>query len=281
MSSDCEKMKDQIADHITGILSEAHVQLLELHLNECTSCREYARALKEEDALLTELFAEIDTDMTNRQEQILRKVNQLCVSKQTESPSIRRIIMKNQITKLAAVLAIVIGVGAISVVGVNISKIYYKGKTDDGHHAFISDDLETIVTMDDDEVIDPEQTVRDLEEMKILSQQGKRELLRIKETITGNGRLKTHEYRYQLSDGRIKDMGEGAPDMLPINEDQWKEFKPQLEEFRRLQKAGPGEDLGTYEETVEGRVFSFKREKYFLSDGTEIIWSVGTPKDGQ
>jgi hypothetical protein len=76
-------------------------------------------------------------------------------------------------------------------------------------------------------------------------------------------------------------MGEGADDMLPINEDQWKEFKPQLEEFRRLKKAGPGEDLGTYEETVEGRVFSFKREKYFLSDGTEAIWTVGTPKDGQ
>ncbi|MBC8468930.1 MAG: hypothetical protein H8D56_05615 [Planctomycetes bacterium] len=189
--------------------------------------------------------------------------------------------MKNQITKIAAVLAIVIGLGAISVVGVNISKIYYKGKTDDGHHVFISDDLETIVTMDDDEVTDPEQTVRDLEEMKVLSQQGKRELLRIKETITSTGRLKTHEYRYQLSDGRIKDMGEGADDMLPIDEDQWKEFKPQLEEFRRLQKAGPGEDLGTYEETVEGRVFSFKREKYFLSNGTEAIWTVGTPKDGQ
>ena len=118
MSSDCEKMKDQIADHITGILSESQVQLLDLHLNECTSCREYARALKEEDALLTELFAEIDTDMTNQQEQILRKVNQLCVSKQTESPSIRRIIMKNQITKYAAaaviIAVIILGIYAIT-----------------------------------------------------------------------------------------------------------------------------------------------------------------------
>jgi hypothetical protein len=57
-----------------------------------------------------------------------------------------------------------------------------------------------------------------------------------------------------------------------------KKFGTQLDEFRQLKKAGPGEDLGTYEETVEGRVFSFKREKYLLSDGTEIIWSVGTPK---
>ena len=118
-------------------------------------------------------------------------------------------------------------------------------------------------------------------EMKILSQQGKRELLRVKETIIGTYRLKTHEYRYQLSDGRIEDMGEPADDMPVYNEEQWKEFSPQLKEFRRLKEAGQGEDLGTYEETVEGRVFFFKREKYLLSDGTEAIWSVGTPKDGQ
>ncbi len=118
-------------------------------------------------------------------------------------------------------------------------------------------------------------------EMKILSEQGKRELLRVKETIIGTYRLKTHEYRYRLSDGRTEDMGEAADDMPVYSQEQWKEFGPQLEELRRLKEAGPGEDLGTHEETVEGRVFFFKREKYILSDGTEAIWSVGTPKDGQ
>jgi hypothetical protein len=118
-------------------------------------------------------------------------------------------------------------------------------------------------------------------EMKILSEQGKKELLTVKETVIGTYRLKTHEYRYQLSDGQIKDMGEPADDMPVYSMEQWKEFSPKLKEFRRLQEAGPGEDLGTYEETVEGRVFLFKREKYLLSDGTEVIYSVGTPKDGQ
>jgi hypothetical protein len=117
--------------------------------------------------------------------------------------------------------------------------------------------------------------------MKKLSEQGKRELLRIKETIIGTYRLKTHEYRYQLSDGQIQDIGEPADDMPVYSMEQWKEFSPLLKEFRRLQEAGPGEDLDTYDETVEGRVFSFKRERYFLSDGTEVIWSVGLPKDGQ
>jgi hypothetical protein len=76
-------------------------------------------------------------------------------------------------------------------------------------------------------------------------------------------------------------MGEPADDMPVYSQEQWKEFSPQLEESRRLREAGPGEDLGPHEETVEGRVFSFKRERYFLSDGTEVIWSYGTLKDDQ
>jgi len=189
--------------------------------------------------------------------------------------------------KVAAVVAVLIGAGAISVVGVNIGKIYYRGKSADGtHHIFYSKDGpgesdDGFIMMDASGVTDVEQTRRDLEEMKILSQQGKRELLNVKETIIGTYRFKTHEYRYQLSDGRTKDMGEPADDTPMYSDEQWKEFSPQLKEFFRLRDAGPGENLGTYEETVKGRVFSFKREKYFLGDGTEVVWSVGLPKDDQ
>ena len=202
------------------------------------------------------------------------------------SPKIRRIKMFVRVRswKVAAVVAVVLGLGAISVVGVNIGRIRYWGKSDDGtHHIFYSKDAsgDGFTQMDANGVTDVEQARRDLEEMKSLDQQGKKELLRVKETIIGTYRLKTHEHRYQLSDGRTRDMGEPADDMPVYSQEQWKEFRPQLEESRRLREAGPGEDLGTYEETVEGRVFSFKRERYVLSDGTEVIWSVGTPKDGQ
>jgi hypothetical protein len=111
MKSDCQKIKDQIADLVTGILSEAQVHELEQHLNECAACRDYARVLKDEDMLLTEFFAKIDTDMTRRQERVLQTVNRSCLSKQTDTLSIRRIIMKNPITKLtvaAAVIAVVV-----------------------------------------------------------------------------------------------------------------------------------------------------------------------------
>ena len=175
--------------------------------------------------------------------------------------------------KVAAVLAVLIGVGAISVVGVNIGRYYYyMGRDDDGAPIFRSEDFNVTATLDD-EITDVEQARRYLEEMKILSDQGKKELLKVKILMAdGALEMRGHVYRYELSDGRTIDQQEGGSEgAYALSEALW-------EEWLQLRKAGPGEDLGTYEETVEGRVFSFKREKYFLSDGTEIIWSVGTPK---
>jgi hypothetical protein len=191
---------------------------------------------------------------------------------------IRRFIMRMSTTRIAIAALVFIGAGAITAVGVNIGKIYYWGKTDDGtHHIFYSKDSQGdgFTMMDVNGVTDVEQTRRDLEEMKILSQQGKKELLRVKETMmNGTVALRTHEYKYTLSDGRTKDMGECVKSGGVDNKERWREWW-------QVREAGPGEDLGTYEETVENRVFSFKRERYVLSDGTEVIWSVGTPQDGQ
>jgi len=108
MKSDCQKIKDQIADLVTGILPEAQVHELEQHLNECAACRDYARALKDEDMLLTEFFAKIDTNITHQQERVLQAINHSGVSKQSETHLIWRIIMKSPITKLAAAAVIII-----------------------------------------------------------------------------------------------------------------------------------------------------------------------------
>jgi len=177
--------------------------------------------------------------------------------------------------KVAAVLAVLIGVGAISVVGVSVTRYINKGRNEDGVHIFHSADWETVVTLDPEKVTDVEQTRRDLEELEILRQQDKRELLKVEETMTdGTLEMRVHVYKYELSDGRTMDMREGVAGACALG-------KPRMEEYFRMRKAGPGEDLGTYDETVEGRVFSFKKERYYLSDGTEILFSVGHPKDDQ
>jgi len=204
-------------------------------------------------------------ESNQHRQQLRREVLEEIERRQTMS-------VKGRSWKYAAVIAVVISAGALAVVGVNIGRYYYFGKNDDGAHIFHSEDWETVVTLDDNKVTNVEQTRRDLEEIEWLRQQDQRQLLKVEITMTdGTLEQRVHVYKYELSDGRITDMREGVPGgAYALNEALW-------EEWLQL-RTGPGEHLGTYEETVEGRVISFKRQRYFLSDGTEVIWSVGTPK---
>jgi len=119
------------------------------------------------------------------------------------------------------------------------------------------------------------QTGDDLQEIAILREQDKRELIAVDELVA-NGELdrRVFVYQYQLSDGRTRDMREG--DELNFALD-----KKQRQEWVQCKDRGSGEDLGTYEEKVKGRMFVFKRQKFTLSDGTDVIWSYGTLKNDQ
>ena len=91
------------------------------------------------------------------------------------------------------------------------------------------------------------------------------------------GRTFTFEtYVLTLSDGTVVThaVGELRGLKTRLTETDW-------EEFRNLRDAGQTEDLGTEEKEVLGRVFSFRRQRYILSDGTEFIWSAGKPIDEQ
>jgi len=120
---------------------------------------------------------------------------------------------------------------------------------------------------------DTEQERKDLLEIAILRQQDKRQLIGIDE-LAANGKLdrRTFVYQYQLSDGQTKDLREGDEHNFLLN-------KEQRQEWRQCKNKGSGEDLGTYEEKVKGRMFVFKRQRFTLSDGTELTWSYGTLKN--
>jgi hypothetical protein len=107
MSSDCETMKSQIADLVTGVLSEAEVQKLRQHLKQCAACCDYARALKKEDALFTEFVEKTNSTVKRRQERLSQAIAYSCQSSHIETLSIRRTIMKSPITKYAAAVVIV------------------------------------------------------------------------------------------------------------------------------------------------------------------------------
>ncbi|MGE5297061.1 MAG: hypothetical protein ACM3VT_19735 [Solirubrobacterales bacterium] len=190
-------------------------------------------------------------------------------------PVIRRMIMRSFATRVAAIALICIGAGVVTAVAVTAAHYYYLGKDDTGHHRFDSTDGQSMVTMDDAPGMDPEQARRDIEEMKSLSEQGRRELVKVVR-IDVNGELerKMLVYKYSLADGSTREIGE----IPPGNTGRGTLTGPQHTELMRLKDAGPGKDLGSYEEDILGRAFAFTRQQYTLSDGTEIIWSAGTPK---
>jgi hypothetical protein len=116
---------------------------------------------------------------------------------------------------------------------------------------------------------------KDLQEWAALRKQGKRQLVGVRELSAGGEvDMRVHVYRYQLSDGRTIDMNEGAGG-------KWFLSAAQRQECAEARKAKAGQNLGTYEEEVMGRTFVFTRQRFVLSDGTELIWSSGVPKDNQ
>lgn len=131
---------------------------------------------------------------------------------------------------------------------------------------------ETIADIDPKEA---DQILSDKREISNLRTQDKRKLIAVDE-LTANGELdrRVFVYRYELSDGRTKDLREGDELNFAINSKQRKEWV-------QLKDAGFGEDIGTYKQKVKDQLFVFKRQKFTLSDGTELIWSYGTLKDDQ
>jgi hypothetical protein len=142
---------------------------------------------------------------------------------------------------------------------------------------------ETTVDIDPEEA---DQILNDKREIASLCQQDKRQLIAVDE-LTANGELerRVFVYRYQLSDGRTKDLREGDElnavrnKKLRGDEVNFALNKKQRQEWVQLKDAGSGEDIGTYEQKVKDLLFVFKRQKFTLSDGTELIWSYGTLKD--
>jgi hypothetical protein len=92
-----------------------------------------------------------------------------------------------------------------------------------------------------------------------------------------HGRTVTlQRYSFKLSDGTVVTRSVGQLDASKRDVS-----APQWQELNRLSAANKGEMLGTYEEDVRGKPFKFTRVKYVLSDGTEVIQSIGKPSSSE
>ncbi|MHC4533851.1 MAG: hypothetical protein ACYS6K_07860 [Planctomycetota bacterium] len=197
--------------------------------------------------------------------------------------------------KVAALIAILIAAGAIATaVGLKARKYYFAGRETDGSFSTykFKSELETIehedgstevrgsmvgITSNDPNfTIDVEQKIKDLEEIDLLRQQDDRELAKvIEQEVNGKPQPRTFIFKYVLANGSEETIGEGDPD---TRDRERSLTDTQRDELLQLRLAQKGKDLTAQEREVQGRIFSFERKHFVLSDGTEVIVSTGSPK---
>lgn len=112
MKSDCDKMKDRIADLITGILPEHETQTLQQHFSKCSACRDYSESLQQEEQLLAGFFGAFGANMTTLEGKAIDAIERFEWPRRTGVASVGEMIMKNFLMKYA-VAAVLIAVVAL------------------------------------------------------------------------------------------------------------------------------------------------------------------------
>ena len=304
--NDCLNRRDAIAALVLGELDTTAADEIKHHIDTCMNCRSFYQAMVEEEETIRSAFEAIDYrskaigDKLIEHDKILVAHDDISVAKDEYQakqlaiawPNTWRTIMNNRITKLAAVVAVVIGAGALATtVGLKVRKLYFKSREPDGTYIFQTKP-ETIETEDGRKIsntrtvtswadpnttIDVEQKIKDLEEVELLRQQDtNRELLSVVDTeVNGKLQPRSLKFKYILSDGREIKLTEGDPD---TQDRQRSLTDAQRDEVISLLRADKYEELEAEEKEVRGRMFVFNRQRFVLSDGTDVIKSVGRPK---
>jgi hypothetical protein len=224
-------------------------------------------------------------------------------------PSPRRMIMRISTTRIA--VAALIGAGVVTAAAVGV-KYHFVEKRPEQGYIVQSEDGRSMMNITETHATSPEQAVETAEEIALLKQQGQRELVGAGE-IEVNGQLDSRLFRwkYSLADGRTITVGERDPDdHAPgtLTLEQLKEAGRLLQQKSAealMQEAPAGSSIRfstsdgkvgvgtadgrqalqhqipTFERVLQGRTFTFKKYEFTLSDGTQVAWSIGTPKDNQ
>ena len=129
MDSQCENIRNQLADYILGTLKREQVDLINEHIGQCEPCRKYKESLENESRLLVEYGNEIESDMPARKDRAIETLNHSTTS-QHKTSTIWSSIMNNKITKIAAAAVIIFAVLlTISVMDKSVAPAYALNQT--------------------------------------------------------------------------------------------------------------------------------------------------------
>ena len=116
MNNICYKTRDRIADLITGILPKEDLTEVQMHLKQCSQCKEYHKALKQEDELLTELFSNLKADISARQDKVISALNRTALPESNKIISTCRMFVESWVTRGAVLAALVVFVVVYSII---------------------------------------------------------------------------------------------------------------------------------------------------------------------
>jgi len=117
MTNDCERMREEIAGFVAGMGQGLGSEELRRHLDSCADCRDYLRALQQEDTSLADHFAAIDAEMAGRQERVLQALKRVDTSNQADRIFIWRGIIMSRLSKAAIAAAIVLAALGVAYLG--------------------------------------------------------------------------------------------------------------------------------------------------------------------
>jgi len=110
MQNICKNIQEQIPELMTRTLSTEKAAELQHHINQCSNCSEYLRALQADDELLGEFAEAMQPTMARLESSAIAALDRAASGKPVRTISIWRTIMKSRITKLVAAAVIIIAV---------------------------------------------------------------------------------------------------------------------------------------------------------------------------
>jgi len=168
--------------------------------------------------------------------------------------------------------------------GAKLHKWRFRDKHPERGYLLRSEDGQSTANIPESWADSPEHAVRVKEELDLQTQRGDRELVAVNEIeVYGQLDYRVLVYKHTLTDGptvKISDIDPDDPSQWTVIGDRQEELSRLLRERRRQEEEGQAL-AATEERQVDGRVFIFKKRRFVLSDGIEVIHSIGRPKDEQ
>jgi hypothetical protein len=113
MEKKCRIIQEQIAELITGSLSDEKAAELQYHINQCPACNRYLRALKDDDKLLSDFTDAMRPIVARIEESVISRLDDVQSSTPTGATGLLRTIVRQRVCKLAAAAVIIIGLVSV------------------------------------------------------------------------------------------------------------------------------------------------------------------------